>query len=117
MTDHNQRDTGNRGTLSRRTLVGAMTAGIAIAESRAAMAQAERTAPPSTVTSPPRDFGPNGAPTTYFWDPDIIAVDPLFNQYTQPKQCNHSIVDWGAVVRGAGLERSGPVSRLERHSQ
>jgi gluconolactonase len=41
-------------------------------------------APPSTVTSPPRDFGPNGAPTTYFWDPDVIAVDPSFNGLAQP---------------------------------
>lgn len=41
-------------------------------------------APPSTVTSPPRDFGPKGAPTTYFWDPDIIAVDPSFHGLAQP---------------------------------
>src|SRR5262250_1488345 len=41
-------------------------------------------APPSTVTSPPRDFGPNGAPTTYFWDPDVVAVDPSFNGLAQP---------------------------------
>ena len=41
-------------------------------------------APSSTVTSPPRDFGPEGAPTTYFWDPDIIAVDPSFNSLAQP---------------------------------
>ena len=41
-------------------------------------------APPSTITSPPRDFSPRGAPTTYFWDPDIIAVDPSFNDLAQP---------------------------------
>ena len=41
-------------------------------------------APPSTITSPPRDFSPRGAPTTYFWDPDIIAVDPSFNNLAQP---------------------------------
>jgi gluconolactonase len=41
-------------------------------------------APPSTVTSPPRDFSPTGAPTTYFTDPDILTVDPLFNNYAQP---------------------------------
>ena len=41
-------------------------------------------APPTTITTPPRDFGPNGAPTTYFWDPDIIAVDPSFNGLAQP---------------------------------
>ena len=40
-------------------------------------------APPSTVTNPPRDFSPRGAPTTYFWDPDIIAVDPSFNDLAQ----------------------------------
>jgi hypothetical protein len=27
-------------------------------------------APPTTITSPPRDFGRRGAPTTYFCDPD-----------------------------------------------
>ena len=81
------RDQSGDSTMSRRTLVTAMAlgAGVAAAGRRQAMAQAaERAAPPSTVTSPPRDFGPNGAPTTYFWDPDIIAVDPIFNQYAQP---------------------------------
>ncbi len=34
--------------------------------------------------APPRDFGPGGAPTTYFWDPDIIAVDPSFEDLAQP---------------------------------
>jgi gluconolactonase len=84
MTNHNERDPETHGTMSRRTLVSAMAVGAAVAGSRGAMAQTERAAPPSTVTSPPRDFGPNGAPTTYFWDPDIVAVDPLFNQYAQP---------------------------------
>src|SRR5262252_2863770 len=50
----------------------------------AAQAPAGPAAPASTVTTPPRDFGPNGAPTTYFWDPDIVAVDPVFNQCAQP---------------------------------
>jgi len=73
-------------TISRRTMVAAMAvgAGAVAAGSRKAVAQAERAAPPSTVTSPPRDFGPGGAPTTYFWDPDIVAVDPLFEHYAQP---------------------------------
>jgi gluconolactonase len=39
--------------------------------------------PPSTVTNPPRDFGPNGAPTTYFSDPDIVFVDPSFGNLIQ----------------------------------
>ena len=81
-----RRDESGRegGIVSRRTLVGAMAVGATFAGSRLAMAQAERAAPPSTVTSPPRDFSPNGAPTTYFWDPDIVAVDPIFNRYAQP---------------------------------
>ena len=40
--------------------------------------------PPTTVTNPPRDFGPNGAPTTYFSDPDIISLDPAFDALVQP---------------------------------
>ncbi len=39
--------------------------------------------PPSTVTTPPRDFGPGAPPTTYFTDPDIVVVDPLFSSYVQ----------------------------------
>ena len=35
----------------------------------------------------PRDFGPRGAPTTYFWDPDIIAVDPSFNDLAPRRAC------------------------------
>src|SRR5712691_2913550 len=71
--------------LSRRTLVGAMAigTGAAVAGSRGAMAQAERGVPPSVVTTPPRDFGPNGAPNVYSWDPDIVIVDPLFMDYVQ----------------------------------
>ena len=70
--------------ISRRTLVGAIVGGAAVAGSRGALAQAERGVPQTVVTSPPRDFGPNGAPSTYFWDPDVVFVDPLFRQYVQP---------------------------------
>jgi len=40
--------------------------------------------PPSTITTPPRDFGPNGAPNVYFTDPDVLTVDPIFNGLRQP---------------------------------
>ncbi|MPR06070.1 SMP-30/gluconolactonase/LRE family protein [Microvirga tunisiensis] len=69
--------------LSRRSLIKAMGAGAVVAGSGAAWAQTPAQ-PPSTVTNPPRDFGPGGAPTTYFTDPDVLTVDPLFNQYAQP---------------------------------
>ena len=70
----------NGGAMSRRTLVGAIAA---VAASRVALAQAERGVPPSVVTSPPRDFGPNAPPNVYVFDPDIVIVDPLFTQYVQ----------------------------------
>ena len=38
--------------------------------------------PASTVTTPPRDWGPNASPIT-FVDPDVITVDPLFNSLRQ----------------------------------
>jgi gluconolactonase len=58
-----------------------MTVGAAAlaAGARAATAELGPVAPPSTVTSPPRNFGRNGAPTTYFMDPDIITIDPKFD--------------------------------------
>ena len=73
-------------SISRRALVTSisMGAGAATLLSRTGLAQRVQVAPPSTITTPPRDFGPNGAPTTYFTDPDVISVDPLFDQYAQP---------------------------------
>ena len=79
----------DQGLLSRRAVLlglGAV-AGAAAFAPRVVGAQAPPggpAAPPSTVTNPPRDFSPTGAPTTYFTDPDILTVDPLFNQYAQP---------------------------------
>src|SRR5713101_4512943 len=68
--------------LSRRTLVGAIAAGAAVAGSRRAIAQAEKGVPSTVVTTPPRNFGPNAPPNVYL-DPDIVIVDPLFTQYVQ----------------------------------
>ena len=72
--------------LSRRRILQAAGTGAAILAlgAKTATAQSGPVAPPSTVTSPPRDFAPGGAPNTYFWDPDVIAVDPSFNGLAQP---------------------------------
>jgi gluconolactonase len=72
--------------LTRRRFVEALGLSTAVAGLRGVAAaqtpgQSQTPGPPSTVTTPPRDFGPNGAPTTYFTDPDVVAVDPLFNRY------------------------------------
>lgn len=70
--------------LSRRTLVRGLALGAAATVAGPALAQTGPAAPPTTITTPPRDFGPNGAPTTYFSDPDIITVDPSFDDLAQP---------------------------------
>ena len=73
--------------VSRRRLLKTMgaVAGTAIAGPRLTSAQARQTpiGPPSTVTNPPRDFGPDAPPTTYFTDPDILVVDPAFGGLVQ----------------------------------
>ena len=75
-------------TLSRRHVIKGLgvCAGTFAMSADVALGQAPQgsVAPPSTVTMPPRDFGPGGAPTTYFWDPDVIAADPIFNSLAQP---------------------------------
>jgi gluconolactonase len=70
--------------VSRRHLVGGMAAGALVLGAGRALAQkAEVAAPPSTVSSPPRQFGPGAPPTTYFTDPDVVVVDPSFNGMVQ----------------------------------
>jgi gluconolactonase len=73
--------------ISRRGFIGGMgvVAGVSALTPRAGMAQAlpaGPATPSSTVTTPPRDFGPAAQPTTYV-DPDVITVDPVFNSYRQ----------------------------------
>jgi gluconolactonase len=69
----------------RRFLAGVGAGAVALGARAALGAEAMGpVAPPSTVTSPPRDFGPNGAPNVYFWDADVIALDPSFNGLAQP---------------------------------
>jgi gluconolactonase len=73
--------------MTRRGLLTALGAAGGVLLSRtssSAQARPQPAAPPSTITNPPRDFGPDAPPTTYFSDPDILAVDSSFNAYVQP---------------------------------
>jgi gluconolactonase len=74
--------------LSRRSLIKAVGAGAGALALGGAAARAQDAmgpvAPLTTVTTPQRDFGPDGTLTTYFWDPDVVAVDPAFNRVMQP---------------------------------
>src|SRR5437899_7602031 len=81
------RDRDDAKLISRRVLI--RTAGIAAGAvalaPRIARAQAPAPmAPPSTITTPPRDFGPNAPPNVYFTDPDVLTIDPIFNGLRQP---------------------------------
>jgi gluconolactonase len=70
-----------RQSLTRRTFIGATAAAAGV---RLFAQSPAIPPPPSTVTNPPRDFGPNAPPSTYFLDPDIVVVDPAFNGLIQP---------------------------------
>ena len=106
--------------LSRRRLVQALGvgAGVIAVGAKAALAQTGPMAPPSTVTTPPRDFGPNGAPTTYFSGPGRhrrrSGVQRPCASPTAPIQRLWTGALW---VGGPGLERAGPLSGLERHPE
>jgi gluconolactonase len=100
----------DRGLPSRRAVllgIGAVAGVAAVAPSlaRAQAPPAGPVAPPSTVTSPPRDFSPTGAPTTYFTDPDILTVDPLFNNYVQPNSAITRL--WTGALWAEGPAWSG----------
>src|SRR5881397_3205010 len=73
---------------SRRKLlktIGAAAGAAVAARGRASGQTASQTpqGPPTVVTIPPRDFGPDAPPTTYFTDPDVLTIDPEFNALVQ----------------------------------
>lgn len=69
--------------LTRRQALFGLAAGATVMAD-SARAQNQPPGPPSTITTPPRDFGPDAPPTTYFSDPDILVVDPSFDAYVTP---------------------------------
>jgi gluconolactonase len=82
-----QVETDNDGALSRRSLLtglgvvaGALAVGPVAASAQVPPGPAT---PPSTITTPPRDFGPGAPPNVYFTDPDVITIDPMFNGLRQ----------------------------------
>jgi gluconolactonase len=77
--------------VSRRSLMTAVgvaagaAAGASVLMPRTAEAQKAQLGTPATViTNPPRDFGPTGAPSVYFQDPDVLTIEPEFNALRQP---------------------------------
>ncbi len=81
MTEEKERGLSRRAAL---VAIGAGSGGLALTAMGARAQEATSVAPPSTVTDPPRSFAPDAEPNVYFWDPDVIAVDPSFNGLAQP---------------------------------
>ena len=75
--------------ISRRQLIATVgsAAAAAIVTTKKSFAQGTRQgtplSAPTVISNPPRDFGPDAPPTTYFTDPDILTVDPAFNSLIQ----------------------------------
>ena len=79
-----ERESGRSAAASRRNLIRGIGATVGAAMLAPRLALAQPVAPPSVVTQPPRDFGPNAPPNVYFTDPDVLTVDPSFDGLRQP---------------------------------
>ncbi len=88
--------------------LGATTA--ALIGTRDGWAQARQggpASPPSTITTPPRDFSPSAPPTTYFMDPDIVVVDPAFAGLIQPNAAIKRLWTGGLWLEGPAWSGQG----------
>src|SRR5438445_11629595 len=81
------RDRDDANLISRRVLIktaGIAAGGVALAP-RIPGAQAPAPlAPPSTITTPPREFGPNAPPNRLLTHPDLRTIHPHFDTLRQP---------------------------------
>ncbi len=74
--------------ITRRRLLASLgaAAGAALVTSSRTSAQSGQGKPlsaPTVISNPPRDFGPDAPPTTYFADPDVLTIDPAFDGLIQ----------------------------------
>lgn len=76
--------TNHANGLSRRQALTALGGASLSVVAVAAHAQSSAIEPLSVITDPRRDFGPEGQPNVYFWDPDIIAADDRYWGVMQP---------------------------------
>src|SRR3954463_2720357 len=66
------------------TTLGAVTGAALVAPRASAQnAAGKPLSAPTVISNPPRDFGPDAPPTTYFSDPDVLTVDPAFDGLIQ----------------------------------
>ena len=79
-------DKAGKARMSRRKLIKGLGVAVGVTAVAPAMALGQGTggasnaSAPSTISNPPREFGPNAPPVTYP-DADVLTIDPLFNRY------------------------------------
>jgi gluconolactonase len=97
-----------RTVITRRRLL--TTIGAAMAVPRAALAQSGQGKPlsaPTVISNPPRDFGPDAPPTTYFADPDVLTVDPAFDGLIQANTSIKRLWTGGLWAEGPAWNSQG----------
>jgi len=107
---HEQQSQHDASPISRRTL---MRAAVALAGA-AALAPAGTFAeglaappdPPSVVSTPPREWGPDAPPTAYP-DPDIITIDPAFGKYMLGITAIHRVWTGSTWAEGPAWSNQG----------
>src|SRR5262245_65512412 len=106
-----------RSMLSRRQVVKTLgSLGGVLAANRLALGEdvaQQPQGPPSTVTTPPRDFGPNAPPTTYFTDPDIVTLDPAFGGLIQRNSAITRLWTGGLWCEGPAWSSAGGCTRRQ----
>ncbi len=81
-------------------------AGVSAFQARAQDPPPGQGTPPSVITNPPRQWGPDAAPTIYP-DPDIITVDPSFGPYMLGITAIHRIWTGGRWLEGPAWSSEG----------
>src|SRR5258705_8322026 len=102
--------------ISRRGMVKAMGA-VAGAAFAGDSLLAQRAAPPTVISNPPRDFS---QPTTYFTDPDILTVDPSFDGVILPNNAIKRLWTGGLSPHGPPRSAARPLpsfNALSNHGQ
>ena len=105
--------------ISRRKLITTLgaAAGAAIVMPGGARAQGKPQSAPTVISNPPRDFGPDAPPTTYFAIPMSLTIDPAFDGLVQPNTSIKRLWTGALWAEGPAWSSAGAVPGVERHSE
>ena len=100
-----------------RTLGAVAGAAVVVPHTLRAQSKAAPQSAPTVISNPPRDFGPNAAPTTVLHRPGCAHGGPGVRRAGAGEYLDTAHLDRRALDRGAGMEQPGPLSSLERHPE